>query len=85
MNKERPPRQRCIFTGCDYPPDEPRCVIRSRVVTVTPGDNVTLECDVDAFPSPRRFSWSLNTTKGLHVVPKDEVSANFTFLLRISM
>ncbi|ROT75762.1 putative hemicentin-1-like [Penaeus vannamei] len=51
---------------------EPRCVIRSRVVTVTPGDNVTLECDVDAFPSPRRFSWSLNTTKGLHVVPKDE-------------
>ncbi|XP_042892487.1 B-cell receptor CD22-like [Penaeus japonicus] len=51
---------------------EPRCVIRSRVVTVTPGDNVTLECDVDAFPSPRRFSWSLNTTKGLQVVPKDE-------------
>ncbi|KAK8728899.1 hypothetical protein OTU49_008852, partial [Cherax quadricarinatus] len=51
---------------------EPRCVVESQIVTVTPGENATVECNVDAFPPPHRFSWSLNTTKGLQVVPKEE-------------
>ena len=46
-----------------------------QVVTVTPGENVTVVCAVDAFPPPDRFSWSLNSTQdGLQAVPKSEVS-----------
>ncbi|XP_071548426.1 uncharacterized protein [Panulirus ornatus] len=51
---------------------EPRCLVGKQVVTVTPGENATVECGVDAFPPPHKFSWSLNTTKGLEVVPKEE-------------
>nr|XP_045589345.1 nephrin-like [Procambarus clarkii]XP_045589353.1 nephrin-like [Procambarus clarkii]XP_045589360.1 nephrin-like [Procambarus clarkii] len=51
---------------------EPRCMTENQVVTVTPGENATVDCGVDAFPPPHRFSWSLNSTKGLQVVPKEE-------------
>ncbi|XP_042234717.1 uncharacterized protein LOC121874581 [Homarus americanus] len=51
---------------------EPRCLVKNQMVTVTPGENATVECGVDAFPPPHHFSWSLNGTGGLKDVPKEE-------------
>ncbi|KAF2363006.1 Immunoglobulin-like domain [Trinorchestia longiramus] len=53
----------------------PRCRIAAKRLVVTSGSNVSVECSVDAQPPPNSFSWSLNSSQGLHIMHESQVSS----------
>ena len=65
-----------ITLRCDCPSaDAPRCRPPRQQVTVSAGSNVTVECTVDAHPPPSRYTWSLNSSQGMHLLHRTQVSA----------